>query len=511
MSKLDFIANNSFKKVAIFLITISSTLIFYKMTGRSIWIDEGMLLKSIFANSLLDFVNPLPYYDQAQPLLVSIAHKLVTLVSIEFQIIRAILLILCLIPIVFFATKISKNEKINSFLISLVLFSTILTVGFYLTEIKHYSFEIMATFGMIYFVNNFFNEKSSYFTTAILVSLIATIGFSSIIPACMVIFYISFFKLYKEKTNFFTKKNIFGVLLSLVLIAITYLHMKHLTIFQIANHDVYLSKGIFGDVKSLAGAAGSAYGIVFMLVSAFSSIAVLFFSNRKSFLFHLNNIFLLTVGIVTLAKLVGAYPVISDRHIVWIVPFSIFIVALFLNDIYQEKNKRMQMLFVLLLIALFIQASNIVYKSFTTELRERTANNLLYEFVGNLKQTTIIVYPHANPSLEYYLKIDKNLQKHQYFGLQENLSQLKDLNFSKERFFKLIDDSLLVIPKNSFYYLISHLQPIDEKNEVEWQSWRSDYLLLKFEKLGCQFKSIFKKNGVQVLEMECQHATNPKP
>ena len=378
MSKLDFIAHSSFKKIAIFLIAISSMLIFYKMTGRSVWVDEGMLLKSIFTNNFLDFINPLPYYDQAQPFFVSIIHKLISLISIDFKIIRAILLIICLASIIFFVIKISQNEKINPFLMALVLFSTILSVGFYLTEIKHYSFEIIATFGMIYFANNFFKEKISYISTIIFIALLSIIGFSSIIPACMTIFYISIFQLYKEKQKFFSKKNIFAILLSLILIAITYFHMKHLTIFQISNHDVYLSKGIFDDIKALAFSALGAYGKVFILVSALSSIVVLFYSNKKSFLFHLNNIFLLTVTIVTLAKLGGVYPVISDRHIVWIVPFSIFIVALFLNDIFQDKNNKLQILFLLILMAFFLQTANIIYKSFTTELNERTANNKLY-------------------------------------------------------------------------------------------------------------------------------------
>ena len=301
MSRLDFINNNLFKKMAIFLIVISSMLIFYKMIGRSVWVDEAMLLKSIFANNFLGFINPLPYYDQAQPFFVSIVHKLISLISIDFKIMRAILLIICLAPIFFFTIKIYQNEKINPFLLSLVLFSTILSVGFYLTEIKHYSFEIVATFGMVYFTNNFFKEKSSYFKTIIFISLISTIGFSSIIPACMIILYISLFQLYKEKQNFFTKNNIFGILLSLILIAITYLHMKHLTIFQISNHDVYLNKGILEDIKSLAFSALGAYGKVLILVSAFSSIFVLFYKNKTSFLFHLNNIFLLIVIVVTLA------------------------------------------------------------------------------------------------------------------------------------------------------------------------------------------------------------------
>ena len=49
--------------------------------------------------------------------------------------------------------KIAKNENIEFYIIFLVLFSTILNVGFYLTEIKHYSFEIIATFGIVYIFN----------------------------------------------------------------------------------------------------------------------------------------------------------------------------------------------------------------------------------------------------------------------------------------------------------------------------------------------------------------------
>lgn len=510
MSKLDFFANNSFKKVAIFLIAISSVLIFYKMTGRSIWVDEGMLLKSIFVNSFLDFVNPLPYYDQAQPFIISIIHKLISLVSIKFEIMRAILLITCLVPIVFFAIKISQNEKINPFLLSLVLFSTILTVGFYLTEIKHYSFEIVATFGMIYITNNFYKEKSSYFRAILLISLLSTIGFSSIIPAVMIIFYISLLQLYKEKQNLFTKKNIFGVLLSLALIAIAYFHMKHLTVFQIANHDVYLSKGIFDDIKSLAGAALGAYGKVFILVSALSSVAILFYSNRKSFLFHLNNIFLLTVAIVTLAKLVGVYPVISDRHIVWIVPFSIFIVALFLNDIFRDKNKRMQILFVFILIALFVQVANIVYKSFTTQLKERTANNKLYSFVEKMEPSLFVVNPWGKPALDYYKMILSDLNKHQYInGKNDKKSKLTLSTSSKERYEKSVDDVFEEINENNFYFLMSHLKPIDDESEDIYNS--VGYIKEMFSKNNCKYSSIFKDNQVQILKVECQNATNPKP
>lgn len=510
MSKLDFIAHSSFKKIAIFLIAISSMLIFYKMTGRSVWIDEGMLLKSIFTNNFLDFINPLPYYDQAQPFFVSIIHKLISLISIDFKIIRAILLIICLAPIIFFVIKISQNEKINPFLMALVLFSTILSVGFYLTEIKHYSFEIIATFGMIYFANNFFKEKISYISTIIFIALLSIIGFSSIIPACMTIFYISIFQLYKEKQKLFSKKNIFAILLSLILIAITYFHMKHLTIFQISNHDVYLSKGIFDDIKSLAFSALGAYGKVFILVSAFSSIVVLFYSNKKSFLFHLNNIFLLTVTIVTLAKLVGVYPVISDRHIVWIVPFSIFIVALFLNDIFQDKNNKLQILFLLILMSFFLQTANIIYKSFTTQLNERTANNKLYLFVKKMEPSLFVVNPWGKPALDYYKMILSDLNKHQYIdGKNDKKSKLILNTSSKERYEKSIDDVFEEINENNFYFLMSHLKPIDDESEDIYNS--VGYIKEMFSKNNCKYFSIFKDHQVQILKVECQSVTNPKP
>lgn len=500
------------KTILVWFIFICSAIIFLKMLGRSIWIDEGMLLKSIFENSFFDFINPLPYYDQAQPFLVSILHKLVTLISIDLKTIRAFLLIICLVPIIYFVVKISKNENIKPFLLSLVFFSTILTVGFYLTEIKHYSFEIVATFGMIYFVNNFFKEKSSYFTTIVLVSLISTIGFSSIIPACVIILYISLFQLYKEKQNFFTKKSIFGILLSLILIVITYLHMKHLTIFQISNHDVYLSKGIFDDIKSLAGAALGAYGKVFILVSAFSSVAVLFYANKKSFLFHLNNIFLLTVIIVTLAKLIGVYPVISDRHIVWIVPFNILIVTLFLNAIYQDKNNKMKILFALILIALFVQVVNIAYKSFTTQLNERTANNNLYSFVEKMEPSLFVIHPWTKPSLDYYEKTTPVLTKHTYIDIKDNRkSKLKHSTYSKDHYLKVIDSLFDEIKVNDFYFLISHLVSFEAENLDETSLYRMSYVKDKLLEKNCSYQSIFIDNNVQILKVECQSATNPKP
>lgn len=500
-----------YKNALIVFILIASSVVFFKMIGRSIWVDEGMLLKSIFHNNIVDFINPLPYYDQAQPFLVSIFHKIVTSFSIDYKFVRGFSLIFCLIPILYVVIKIAKTEKVELYVVILVLFSTILTVGFYLTEIKHYSFEIIATFGIVYIFHRYFNGIYNYNKSIVFIALISSIGFSSIIPASITIAYISILELIKEKKEFFTFKNIATMIVALLVMGLVYLHMKHLTIFQISNHDVYLSKGFFSDIKSLAGASLGAYGKVFILLSAVISILTLFFINKKEFLFQVNLLFLIIVFLVVFAKIIGVYPVISDRHIVWIVPFNIFIVSLFMNASLKSNNKKLNLMIIPIFLAFFLQVGNIIYKTYTTELKERTANNKLYEFVENLKPSFIVVSPLAQPSLEYYLEIDNSLQKHQYSKMLKIISESKDTNLSKDKYWQRIDDSFSTIPAEKFYYLLSHSQHIDEDNKNESSKWRNDYLLEILKKYNCKYNSIFKDYKVQVLEMECKNATNSKP
>ena len=56
---------------------------------------------------------------------------------------------------------------------------------------------------------------------------------------------------------------------------------------------------------------------------------------------------------------------------------------------------------------------------------------------------------------------------------------------------------------------MSHLKPIDDESEDIYNS--VGYIKEMFSKNNCKYFSIFKDHQVQILKVECQSVTNPKP
>ena len=104
-------------------------------------------------------------------------------------------------------------------------------------------------------------------------------------------------------------------------------------------------------------------------------------------------------------------------------------------------------------MAFFLQTANIIYKSFTTQLNERTANNKLYLFVKKMEPSLFVVNPWGKPALDYYKMILSDLNKHQYIdGKNDKKSKLILNTSSKERYEKSIDDVFEEINENNFYF-----------------------------------------------------------
>lgn len=487
--------NLLFTQLATLLLIGLSIFVVYQMTHRSIWLDEALLLKSILNNkSFLDFINPLPYYNQAEPFTASLFFKFVTnSISDHFQIIRlsiALLLVIAITPLL----SIFKKNMFGQLILMLVIFANLFTFGLYFTEIKHYAFEIFASCFMVYSIY-LYDKTNKLIIAGLIISISVVIGFSTLIPAIIILGYILLVE-YKRSKRLFRKDIVFVFGFSLLMIIITYVHMKVLTVPQVSNYGVYLSKGFIGDLKKLAIAAFSAYGKSFMFIASIATIYALF-TNKKLFLFKLNIIFLVIILVVFIGKLTGVYPVVGGRHLVWLLPFSIVITTLAIVDSLKE-GKSHKYVGYLLTIGLLIQSLNVGYKVYNKKLPEFAANNNLYKYVANMDKSTIVLFPLAQPSFEYYSKIMPNLKKHKYYGLWD--SKTKQVDLLAEKGFSMLFSDTFSIPNREFYYLISHLGDI---NVINHTHYRAILLRKKFKEENCSYSSIFRDNGVQILKVIC--------
>jgi len=150
---------------------------------------------------------------------------------------------------------------------------------------------------------------------------------------------------------------------------------------------------------------------------------------------------------------------------------------------------------------------NVVYKSASGISSESTENNQLYEELAQLKSADVMVYPHAKPTLEFYLKTIERLNKHNYIGFHDNVyvSSLKNPETSKERFFERIDSNFKSIPSEEFYYVISHLDySLPDQDLPKSQSWRRDYLNAKLSDYNCSHSETYSGRRVSILRVFCR-------
>lgn len=463
----------------------------FRLCQRSIWLDEAYLLKSILnSDNYLSFFTPLPYYDQAQPVIASFIFKgIVDLISKHFFYIRLIYFLLLSSSFIaiykIFSLNIKKENRILTFLIAGASLSV---WGFYFTEIKHYGLEIVASFaivGTIYF----YHKTEDEIKTLIFLLLILPLGFSTLIPIGLVFGCLFLIVLYKKKN--FSKEYILFSLILLLEMLLIYLHMKYLTIYQLNNYQVYFSKGWLSDIKELIDSIFGAYGgRAFFLIAA-SSTLISFLSDKKSFLFKLNIYFIITSFSIVILKILGVYPVISGRHIVWIVPFSLVIINLTLIFLKEQKNIFSKVIFYFLISLLSI----VFFKNINRKM-VFTNNNDLYSFVSKMEKSNILVLQWAVPSLEYYSsEVYPELKIHNYFYNDFSLSEKReiDVNIFLNRF----KSNIGLISIDEFYLLNSHLASVLDDKEDE----RIDTLKEYLKENNYRYEVIFTSDNVELLKI----------
>ena len=499
------IKNN--RTTALVILNAATIWVVYIFIGRSIWVDEGMLLKSITESvTWADYFMPLPHYDQAQPMLISwFHHMIVHKISTYTEALRLATFITCLIissPIAYVLSK----EKIESTFIVLLFLAFSSSMTFYLTEIKHYAFEIAASFLMLAILYLKLTKKINFALAALLIPLTANIGFSTYIAAAALLLSIVADEIANKTYNFFNATSILTLFVAGAISIAAIVHMNSILVYQIDNFDAYYSKGFWKDIYGLIRSSAGAHGVLLTIVTAISVVLGLL-AKRSSFFFQLTFAFLISVILVVIGKLVGIYPASAARHLMWLTPFSFVLILLALNSLIANKNIKAHFASVVMTTIITIQAAYVLFRVFIVEDIELANNKYLYNFLAELPPANVVVFPYAQPTLEYYRILLENLSRHNFIGLENTISSKKDPSKFPERTRSRIDAVASKFPKGKFYYIISHQGPLFASNKgdrITFDQWRGEYTEMSIEKSGCSYKEVITDVKVQLLEIECK-------
>ena len=478
------------------------------LATRSIWVDEATLLTSIYHIDFSQVLQPLPFYDQASPLLPLLFTKLISLIAgTNIELFRVLLFAVNIAFAVPLLTCILKEKGIISAVcLALVFVAVIYSIGYYFTEIKHYGFEAAAIFLFLYwFVIYIDNQEKALSARLIWIPpFVVYMGFSTLLiaPALLAYIAIDTFLAHQFKPKAWQlaiKKHLkLGFVLALACV-VGYIQMKQLTLFQMGNtwsQQIYGHKGISADISSLYIAFLEAFSPKYLLLVVLSSVLALFL-NAKTIVFKLNLFFISLIMLVVVLKILGLYPVLSGRHLVWILPISMLVIALAIPALLQTKITLFFTLALVLFAALGLMVANnvvILSKGLNGEV---TSNNDLYLKLSQQPKSDVFVFVAAQASLEIVQMQQK--MPHQFYGLSQlaRLSSMKPL--ANEQAFS--DWQFAQMPQTkAFLMIISHSHPIQQ----EPANFKIKALRATLKKNNCDYISLYQGIKVQLLRVNCK-------
>ena len=477
------------------------------LATRSIWVDEATLLTSIYHIDFSQVLQPLPFYDQASPVLPLVFTKLIALIAgtniALFRVLLFTVNIAFAAPLLIHILK--EKGVISAGCLTLTFVAVIYSIGYYFSEIKHYGFEAAAVFLFLYwFVIYIDNQEKALSARLIWIPpFVVYMGFSTLLiaPALLAYIAIDTFLAHQFKPKAWQlsiKKHLkLGIVLALACV-VGYIQMKQLTLFQMGNtwsQQIYGHKGLSADISSLYIAFVEAFSLKYLYLVVLSSVLALFL-NAKTIVFKLNLFFISLIMLIVVLKILGLYPVLSGRHLVWILPISMLLIALAIPALLQTKIPLFFTLALVLFAALGLMVANnvvILGKGLNGEV---TSNNDLYLKLSQQPKSDVFVFVAAQASLE----IDQMQHKmpHQFYGLSqsERLSSMKPL--ANEQAFS--DWQFAQMPQTkAFLMIISH----DKELDAAPASKRVLALRSTLAKNKCVYESIYSGKDVQLLNVNC--------
>ncbi|WP_397448296.1 hypothetical protein [Pseudomonas sp. NA-150] len=454
-----------------------------------------MLLKNIIAiKAPAEFIAPLPYYDQAEPVVASLFLKMIMTVfhydirSLRFSVLTAsvvMFLPMCLLY---------KKYRWGLFVLLIALIGNSFSMGFQVTELKHYFLEVSASFLAILAIWK--AEETRHMAWLIVgAAVVSVLGFSTLLVSGGLLGYAVWWFLTRRDDPQWRINGLLFVC-ALLIVGFSYGDMKHLTVYQLGNYSQYKNSSFSQALAVLSDALLGAYGKALLVISIVSSAALWVFNDR-GFIFKLNVFFCALLLVVVAGKVLGFYPVTYPRHVIWLVPFSLVISSLATLEFTASPSKTFKVLGWLLFTLLSLQAMKACYKNAQGDNYEFTDNAALYGYIAQMPTETILVHPNAQPSLEFYRLRDPQLSHQHFIVARDEQTKVRAPAMEGEELRGWIDDLFRQRPAGPFYFLTSHL------NLQAGETGQGVVLESEIRRFNCTYSAAFAVNDAQLLLMNC--------
>ena len=454
------------------LISVGVFLVIYQfLFNRSLWIDEAQIALNIINKDFLELLKPLDHY-QAAPIGFLFIERVSVLVFGKNEIALRLfpfISFLFSIPFLYLFTKKLTNNNIVA-LLSTAIFTSIVMVLRYSSEVKQYPIDILFAMMILYFTLSLhFNKNRSLFIYAILGVIAIWFSNTSVIILTVAGLYLLYTEFYKKKNYKIVWPFLFWAI-SLMIYYYFFVHNHPLAEFMrscwagafiplnpfskvfyifIYSHvvNMYHLLGFTGYLWLIPFTV-SLSGIVFMI--KYQKYTLLYFSISPIIL----HLFLSGLEL---------YP-FTGRFLLYIVPLIILMYAFGLYYMFDFINKKITRLPNLLLVLPVLIMFYPVYVSFPIEVEE------------------------IRKSLKYIEKNIKNDEKiYLYYGAGMAYNFYKDANIidinntmivgSRHRDEYSKYDNELSNLRGKVWLLFSHVYPWRTSDNEE--KYMVDYLLSK--------------------------------
>lgn len=478
---------------------------------RSPWGDEASLLRNLRMIGWGGAFFPLPLFDLAAPPGATLGLKAILEVTdYNLPVARLILL---LVNCVFIYLS-AKALRINSVEIPFILFLCTPQLVYYTTELKHYSFELIASYILI--ISLAAARRRWELRLAEIAALFLSFGAiiqvtaQSILRVC---------ELDAGRARETTTQKLFDLAVTAAIVLLFFAFGKYLTEQNMAafNDDAYKNNGFILDALGLGKSVLLAHGMLLLAIGlVVISIALRVFGWRAIISDRLSIFLLLCLVMMSALRLAGLYPAVYPRHIIWIVPLSLFVVAVWLDKLIVYSDRKW-------LTALPLIGLLLAMVAIGRDPMEKSADNDLFAAMAKLPSSSdVVLNLGAQVALPLYDANYPSLAQDTYYGWTNAVSAptlaksdamgdfaanaSKPGAFSSWTYFVLNHDfrPLWRYLLNSgepteFYIAISGQTPTG--SPVLDDSARAMVGLLKDR--GCRFKSAYAGNLVELLSVQC--------
>lgn len=507
------------------------------LSRRSVWVDEAMFLRNVFEFGPAAFVGPLPYYDQAAPFLASVLFEAVERLGgrdvpamrmVVFAVVAA-----CAWILLVEMRRGRGTGTVAAWLVGCV--ASTYSVLLFATELKHYALELGAGALLVAWFTAYLEDppRASRPAFTALVALAMLLSFASIVAAAGIAVAVTIDAL-RQRDPSVLRQAALPLAVAGVLGAVMALHLRDATVFQLANYrEVYASggaavlapggRGVLQTLRDLAELATATAGAPLLAATALATLAALS-SPGDRLLSGLGTLAVVTVALVVAGRLTDAYPVFAPRHIVWMLPIALTVVACSIAALFARRSTAARLAGSAILALVLVQAGTELARVMRGDDASRTDNEALYRSLASQPPSDVLVYFLAEPSLAVYATIMPGLDRHRYFGrlspssgftpdeerVMRDFASVHDQPgaFSVYSVFNRRDDATPLVlwqfeqlpDRSRFLLLLSHTARLEEEPAIH----RIRALRTVLQEHDCVTSTLYAGRRAQLLSVSCR-------